>query len=89
MYAGDSRYKTNFFLKFIDPNIRSLYDKSLLPLSYYSIRIFIIMICIVDIFMLDKSVATHSFFSRLFVVSLTLLSLYATTKPGRQLSLYL
>ena len=87
LLVGDARYKTNFFLRFNDAGVRIIYEKSLLPTAYYSIRLFIIMICLVDIFMLDTTVVHHTFLSRVFVVSMTVLSLYATTKPGRLHSL--
>lgn len=83
LFVGDVRYKTNFFLNFLDPSLKTLFDNHLLTSSLYSIRLFIILICLVDLFLLDKSIVEHSFFSRIFVISLMLCSIYATTKPAR------
>ena len=83
LFVGDPRYKTNFFLQFLDSSLYTLYENHILAISYYSVRFFIIFICLLDIFMLDKTVVDHSFFSRIFVVALTLCSFYATLRPAR------
>lgn len=43
IFVGDPRYKTDFFLRFLDPSTDGLYRRSLIPATKYSLRLLILV----------------------------------------------
>lgn len=89
LFVGDSRYKTNFMLHFKDRFTRMIYEKQLLPNSFYSIRLLIILMAFFDICVLGYKQCSEEdgrgcFLTRLVVVIFAVVSLIGTHKSTKK-----
>ena len=82
---GDSRYKTNFFLQFIDKFTKKLYERHLMPSALYSIRLFIMAATIYDLIVIDFA---ESIIGRLALIVVAMISMVATLKRNQKLNVY-
>ena len=53
MFVGDARYKTNFFLQFIDVSTKHLYERHIMSTTMYSVRCIILVLWIINVFFLE------------------------------------
>ena len=84
IFVGDERYKTNFFLKFVDKGTESLYSRSLIPSSRYSIRLLILVIAIIEAYLSYSSVVMI-----ILIVTMCLIASFGTSRFSDTRSLHL
>lgn len=77
---GDPRYKTNFFLRFVDKTIKSLYERHIINSAHYSIRLMVIFMFLIDTFIVSCSDCSNGLFGNLLVMCLACVSLAGTLK---------
>ena len=77
-FVGDPRYRTTFYLRFLDPSIRQLYDKHNLETPVYSTRCVLAVIWAVILFGFSDDL---SILQRLFVTIVAVVSLIGTLTP--------
>ena len=84
IFVGDERYKTNFFLKFVDKGTESLYSRSLIPSSRYSIRLLILVIALIEAYLSYSSVVMI-----ILIVTMCLIASFGISRFSDTRSLHL
>ena len=82
-FVGDPRYRTTFYLRFLDPSIRQLYDKHNLETSVYSTRCILVVICAVILYGFSEGILQG-----LFVTIVAVASLIGTLTPNTIRSIF-
>jgi hypothetical protein len=91
MFVGDPRYKTNFFLQFLDRSTKSLYDRGLVGQAAYSIRLMVLFILFWELvlFIHDECQKDGCMGKRILVLALAIVSLLGTSKYGKNWNIHL
>lgn len=85
VFVGDPRYKTNFFLQFLDRSTRSVYERGLIGQAAYSIRLMILFIIFWELvlFIHDECPIEGCMGKRILVLAMGVISVVGTSKYGK------